>query len=306
MSIHADSLIDRIRLKAQLTRWRITGIVALVFVAILLFEPDSDLGPIRGDYIARVSITGIVGDDLKLSEMLHDLRDDNYAKAVIVWIDTPGGSAVGGQQLYLDLREIAKEKPVVAVMRSMATSAGYLLALGADRIFAREGTITGSIGVIMQTAEFTELAKKLGIEPITIKSGEFKATPNPMEKYTPAQKAIMQVVIKDFFQWFVELVAERRKLDVAVATELADGRVYTGRQALTNKLIDALGGEEEALNWLEKNRKVDKELNIEDIEPQYEEPGLFAGISQMAKGKFWSGVFSGLDGLIAIWHPNFL
>ena len=306
MALHADSLIDRIKLKSQLNRWRLIAIAVAVLATILLVEEDGDISrPIRGDYIARITVDGIIGDDRKLTELIETVRKDSYARAVVVWIDSPGGSAVGGQQLYLDLTELSKEKPVVTVMRSIAASAGYMIALGSDHILAREGTITGSVGVIMQTMEVTELAEKLGIRPITIKSGEFKASPNPTEKYTPEQDAIMQAMIQDFFRWFLELVVKERHLTPEQAAYIADGRVLTGRQAVQYKLVDGLGGEKEALEWLRKNKNIAESLKVEDVKPK-EDNSFFNNLSSIASGKFFSNALQGLDGLMAIWHPKSL
>ena len=195
---------------------------------------------------------------------------------------------------------------MVAVMRSMATSAGYMAALGTDHIIAREGTITGSIGVIMEAFEATELAEKIGIRPITLKSGPHKAAPNPLEKFTPDQERVLQSVITDFFNWFVDIVAERRNLPRDEVVELADGRIYTGRQALAAKLIDQLGGEDEARQWIEKERKIPSDLDIEDVKVKKEDPSLFETLTQMANGKIASGFLQRLDGLNAMWQPNSL
>jgi protease-4 len=311
MTVHADTLIDRIKLKTQLTRWRILAIaIAVISLVVLIESKSSSLGgvggPIRGHYIARITIDGVIGDNKKLSELIKEVKEDSYAKAVVVWVDSPGGSAVGGQQVYLDLRDLAKDKPVVAVMRSMATSAGYMLSLGADRIFAREGTITGSVGVIMETAEITELAQKLGIKPIVFKSGDNKASPSPIEKLTPEQSAVMQTVIKDFYNWFSALVVERRKLKPEQLEAISDGRVFSGRQALALQLIDQLGGEKEAVEWLEKNKKIDTGLEVEDVALKQEKPSFFDEISQKASDAIFSRSHLGLDGLIAIWHPKLL
>jgi protease-4 len=303
--IHADTLIDRIKLKSQITRWRILSIVIAVAALIFMVEKSSSVGggPIRGDYIARITIDGVIGDNPELSKLIKEVKEDSYAKAVIVRIDSPGGSAVGGQQIYLDLRDLAKDKPVVSTMRGVAASAAYMLALGSNRIFAREGTITGSIGVIMETAEFTELAKTIGIKPIVFKSGEFKASPSPLEKMTDRQSEVMQTVISDFYDWFVGLVAERRGLSKEVAAKLADGRVYSGRQALENKLIDAIGGEPEAVEWLEKTQKIEAKLEVEDVSLKPQKSGLFDELSQSASNLFFSKSHLGLDGILAIWQP---
>jgi protease-4 len=304
MSINADTLLDRIYLKGQISRWRIVAIVALVSVVLLIAGRMSGNGvnPLPISYIARVSIEGVMLDDPKRDELLVELKNDSRVKAVIVRLDTPGGTAIAGEEVYLKLREIAAVKPVVAVMRTMSTSAGYMAALGADYIIARSGTITGSIGVLMQSAEFTGLAEKLGIKPITIKSSPLKATPSPMEKFTPQQEAAIQSVINSFYDHFVLLVAERRNFTKEQALIVSDGRVYTGTQALDNKLIDALGGEDEALVWLQKNKKISDTLDVKDVKPQKESEGLWQGLSEYAGKTVLSELFVRLDGLVLIWH----
>lgn len=307
MPLSADTLIDRIRLKNQLTRWRVIAVLVAVAAVVLMLEKDSQFAPIRGDYIARITVSGIIMDDPDLTALVEEVREDHHAKAVLLWLDTPGGSAVGGQQLYLDLRKLAKDKPVVAVMRSLAASAGYMAALGADHVIAREGTITGSIGVIMETAEFSELAKKLGIRPIVLKTGENKGSPSPVEPFTARQEAVLQASINDFFRWFVNMVAERRKLPIDQVEQMADGRIFSGQQALDSKLIDQLGGEEEALAWLEKTRKIEPELDIRDMEIKHKPTGGF--FSELARGTISSLMGAGapsMDGLVAIWKPNAL
>lgn len=308
MGLNADTLLDRINLKAQLTRWRVFAIVCVVVTALLALERFSgNKTPLKGDFVARLTIDGVITDDPLRDELIQDIRNNSHIKAVIVKIDSPGGAAVGGQELYMHLRELSKSKPTVTVMRNMATSAGYMIALGTDQIFAREGTITGSIGVILQMAEFTELAKKLGINPITIKSGANKGSPSPFEKITPEQGDIVQSVIMDFYNVFVDMVAERRRLPRETVLKLADGRIYSGGQAVQNKLIDAIGGEQEAFDWLVKNRKISSHLKIDDVKPENEDAPLIEKLSE-ATGSRLFGVFKGnrLDGLVGIWQANTL
>ncbi len=305
MSLNADTLLDRIRLKQQLTKWRLIAIVIALIAVATLFEKSS-FSPIKPDYIARITVSGIITDDPEMTKLIKETAEDSHVKAVLVWFDTPGGSAVGGQQVYLDLLKLSKKKPTVAVMRTVAASAGYMAALGTDHIIAREGTITGSIGVIMEAFEATELAQKVGIKPITIKSGPNKASPNPMEKLTEEQEVVLQGVIKDFFNWFVGIVAERRNLPLETVETLADGRIYTGRQALDVKLIDQIGGEDEAVDWLEKNKKVAHSLEIKDVKVEKEPSSLFEQLTQLANGKIGARLLQKLDGLESIWQPNSL
>lgn len=303
MSLNADQLFDRLQLKAQLLRWRVIAIIAVLLALIGVAERHSKHSPIEGSYVARLNIEGIIQDDPLRDEAISDLQENRNVKAVIVWLDTPGGTAVGGEELYYRLKALAQVKPVVAVMRSMATSAGYMTALAADHIIAREGTITGSIGVIVESFEVTELAKKLGVEPITVKSAPLKGSPSMVEKLSPEGRAALQDVIDDFYQAFVDLVVENRKIPRVTALKLADGRVYSGHQALERKLIDEIGGEDEAMEWLEKEKKIKPGLNIRDVEIAPDALSPLEEFTGSIARKILPGARAPLDGLAAVWHP---
>lgn len=302
MAINADTLLDRLNLKAQANKWRLIAIVFAVLAIVAISERQSLYSPIEKPFIARVNFDGIVEDDRLIYDLLDELAENPKAKALILWIDTPGGSAVGGEEIFIRLRQISTHKPVVAVIRSVGASAGYMIALGADHIIAREGTITGSIGALMETAEFTGLAEKIGMKPIVIKSGPLKAAPNPLEKATPEALRVVQEVINDFHLRFIDMVADRRKLPKPEAVLLADGRVFSGKRALENKLIDQLGGEEEALGWLAEKRQISKNLEIRNVEPE-QETDFFTRASQSFAGYFLQNNRMPLDGVRAIWHP---
>lgn len=310
MPLNADAMIDRLRMKQQITRWRVIAIVIAVLALIVVTESHTggnirDIGsPVQASFIARVTIDGFVTDDKEKGEKILAAGDNDKAKALIVWINTPGGSVVGGEELYYNLRSVAGKKPVVAVVRSMATSAGYMAAIGADHIVAREGSVTGSIGVLMESVEITEMAKSLGITPITIKSTPLKGSPGLLEKTTPEAEHAIKVVIDDIYESFVKMVAERRNLPMDEAYALADGRVYSGRQALKRKLIDQIGGEEEALAWLSKNKQIDATLDIRDIDKKPKNIELLEKFMDSASRKIFGSHTSTLDGVTSIWHPS--
>ncbi len=303
MALNADTLLDRLHLKQQVQKWRIIAIIAMVVAAIVAIERQTPDSPMGRDFVARLTVDGIITDDKDRFELIKDLKENHRVKAVIVELDTPGGSAVGGEELYLKLRDLAKVKPVVAVMRSLCASAGYMTALGTDYIIARDGTITGSIGVLIQTAEISDLAAKLGVNPITIKSAPLKGSPSLLEKPTPEGKQVLQTMIDDFYQVFVTMVAERRQLPRDEALRLADGRVYSGKRALELKLIDAIGGEEEAMQWLQAQKKISPTLTIKDVEVKRKGDSVFDQVSESIITKFFPQASAGLDGLVAIWHP---
>ncbi|MGZ9034887.1 MAG: signal peptide peptidase SppA, partial [Rhodospirillales bacterium] len=254
MALATDYLIDRRRLKRRLTIWQLVAVAAVVGIAVAAYGRFDGL--VSRSHVARLTVTGIITDDNERDQALEALKEDGSVKALVVRIDSPGGTVVGGEALYRRLDEIGERIPVIAVMGEVGTSAAYMAALAGERIFAREGTLTGSIGVIMQTADITGLLDKLGIQPESIKSGPLKAQPNPLEPFTPAAREATEAVVADIFQMFVGMVEERRKMSREAVTTLADGRVYTGRQALANGLIDAIGGESEARQWLQDNKKV--------------------------------------------------
>ena len=234
MSLEADASVDRRRLKRRLRVWRLTTIgTALLVLRLAAYR--TGIVPPRA-FVAQLDISGIlVGDDDQL-RALAGIADDPSARALIVRIDSPGGTVVAGETLFHAIREVAEAKPVVAVIGNLGTSAGYLVALAADHIIARESSITGSIGVPIQTADLTQLMEKLGVSTEAIKSTTLKATPSPLEPITPEARAATQAVVDDIYRWFVDLVADRRAFTPVEALLLSDGRVFTGRQAISNNL----------------------------------------------------------------------
>jgi len=300
MSIDTDWLLDRRRLKRRLTFWRVFAVVATV--AAVLASVGATVGVVERAHIARVEIEGVIVDDDARDEALRAIARDDGVRGVIVHINSPGGTVVGGESLYRLLRVIGAEKPVVAVMGELATSAAYMTALGCDHIIAREGTLTGSIGVVLQTADLTGLLDKLGIRPETVKSSPLKAQPNPLEPFTPEAREATRRVIEDVYAMFVEMVQERRSLSREQVLGVADGRIFTGRQAKANNLVDALGGEEEALHWLAEARGLPASLPVRTL--QWRTPG--EDISDLVGGLLGKALSLeplSLDGLVSVWHP---
>lgn len=303
MSLNADTLIDRSHLKGQITKWRLIAIVVVVLSVVLMMERYTPITP-HGSYVARVKIEGVITDDLPRDKFLEELAEDENVKAVIVRVDSPGGTVVGGEQLYKNIGKLSEVKPVVVVMRSMATSAGYMAVLQADHIIASRGTLTGSVGVLLQAAEVTDMAGKLGITPIILKSGDNKASPNPLEKLTEENRAMLRTVVESFYQTFMDMVIENRDLTPEIVAQISDGRVFTGTQALEIGLIDALGDEEDAIAWLREEKKIDPELEVEDRAPKRERPGGVGGIFSQLAEKLAIFPQIQLDGLVSIWQPK--
>ena len=302
MSIDPDQIVDRRRLKRRITAWRTLAIVTIAGLLFLLVREQVG-DRIAGDHVAWLEIRGIITEDRYRQESLRELADNERARALIVYIDSPGGTTYGGEELFLDLRRIAGEKPVVAVIGTLGTSAGYLVALASERIFARATSITGSIGVLLETAEFSRLLDKIGVGTDTVKSGEFKSTPSPFQPMTETGRAVVQSMVDDSYRWFIEIVAERRHLAIEDARVLGDGRVYTGRQALKARLIDAIGASGEARDWLESHHDISKELPLRDVFDRDNRPGLLGRLLGLAE-KMVSSERLTLDGLVSVWHPD--
>ncbi len=301
MALDADYLIDRRRLKRRLSFWRGVGILAVLLAALAAFGRFSGFD--SGDYIARHAVQGLIVEDVRRHRALAAIAEDENARALIVRINSPGGTVVGGESLYRSLRAVADRKPVVAVLGGLATSAGYMAAIGADRVVARRSTITGSIGVVMHTTEISGLLDKLGVGAETIRSGPLKAMPSGFEKLTEDGREVLQELIADSHRMFLDLVAERRGLTGAGLAKVADGRVLTGRQALDADLVDAIGGETEAVGWLKAEKGVAEGLPVRDVG----RVGGFARLLDRAASLGERTIFSErltLDGLVSVWHAG--
>lgn len=301
MSFDPDAVIDRRRLKRKL-RWWQAATLATVALAVLAGLQANDL-LFKRDTVARLRVTGLILENPRRDALLATIAEDPSVRALIVHLDSPGGTVVGGEDLYRSLRAVSDKKPVVAVMGTVAASAAYMTAVAGDRVFAREGTITGSIGVLFQTADITGLLDKLGIKPESLKSGPLKAVPSPTEPLTDEARAATQALVLDLFEFFVDLVVERRPLDRAQVLQLADGRVYTGRQAVANGLIDAIGGEAEARDWLAAEKQIPRNIRVITVKPKTEGTALSEALSGLTGKSLFSNALT-LDGLLSVWHPD--
>ncbi len=301
MSLDTAKILDRRKLKRSRALWRGLAITAFGVVLIMaLGRLDVLVGQA---HIAALDVTKIIVDDRGRLELLQSIAEDPDVRALIVTINTPGGTVAGGESLYLALREVAEQKPVVAVMRELATSAGYMIALGADYIVARQSTITGSIGVLMQSTDMTGLLTKLGIKPEVLKSSPLKAQPNPLEPFSDDARRASQEVVANMQDMFVGLVRDRRNMDDASLRKVSDGRIFTGSQALANGLIDAIGGEAAAVMWLETKQNLQKNLPVVEV-AVHQDNGILREILEDFVGKTSFSERLRLDGLISLWHPN--
>ncbi|WP_341761936.1 MULTISPECIES: signal peptide peptidase SppA [unclassified Candidatus Tisiphia] len=269
MTITPDYIIERKQNKLKLRLWKLATILMFIVLIVVMIKKfdlsSSEYVTTNSNYIAAVSIEDIIFEDTKRDKRLEKIIDDDKINALIVNVNSPGGTVVGSEKIYNILRKISAKKPVVIVMGTLAASGGYLISLGGDYIISHNGTITGSIGVILQTLEVTDLAKTLGITFNNFKSGELKAAPNPTEKVTEAVRQAIMSNVQDTYDYFIELVALRRGLAIEEVKKIADGRIYSGRQALKLKLVDALGSEDDAIKWLQEVKKINKDLKVKEF-----------------------------------------
>ena len=254
MGLETDLLIDRRRLKRRLALWRGFAVLLVAAAAMLWLARSSEIPGLGAGHVARLTVDGFISDDRKLHEAIDKLAKDRDVRAVLVAIDSPGGSVGGGEALHAALTRLRTSKPVVAVMRGTAASAGYMTAVAAERIFARESTITGSIGVILQTIDPSELLARLGVRGEALVSGPLKDQPNPFHPLSPEGREALQGVIGDMYAQFVAKVVAGRNLPEDKVRALAAG------------LVDAIGGEAEARAWLAAEKQVPDTLPVEDLD----------------------------------------
>ena len=303
MSLEPDLLADRRRLRRRLTLWRALAIVA-VFGAIAFVAGTRGADGLPGSqHVLRLPVSGMITEDRRTLQALDRAATDESVRAVLVAIDSPGGTMAGGEAMHTALMRIAARKPVVAVMGATAASAGYMVALPAQRIFARDATVTGSIGVLLQSFEVSSLMERLGVRPEVIASGPLKDQPSPFRPLTDEGRAALNRVIGDLYAQFVAMVAAGRHMEPDRVRELADGRVFTGRQALAAGLVDAIGGEREARAWLAAERQVPESMPMHDVETRGATERLLSSVTEsMMKSLFseWLGV----DAPRALWQPS--
>ena len=322
MSQDSDVIVDRRRIRRKLTFWRVVAAVVAILAVVaigVVAMPGGRSSLTTTSSIARVKIDGLIRSDSDRVEALERL-EKSQAAAVIVHINSPGGTTAGSEQLYDSLVRLKAKKPLVVVVEGLAASGGYITAIAADHIVAQQSSLVGSIGVLFQFPNFTELMKTVGIKVEEIKSSPLKAAPNGFEPTSPEARAAIDALVKDSYAWFRGLVKERRGMDDAQIEKVADGRVFTGRQAVELKLIDGLGDEKAAVAWLEANKNIKKGLPVRDykLTPRFGDLTFLrtaasisldaVGLSTIARQVEQSGVGRAvdrlsMDGMLALWQP---
>jgi protease IV len=322
MSLDSDVIVDRRRIRRKLTFWRVVAAL-LAIVAVVIIGTIATPGG-RGAFtatgsIARVTIEGLIRSDQDRVEALERLADSKAA-AVIVHINSPGGTTAGSEQLYDALVQLKAKKPLVVVIEGLAASGGYITAIAADHIVAQQTSLVGSIGVLFQFPNFTDLMKTVGVKVEEVKSSPLKAAPNGFEPTSPEARAALDSLVKDSYAWFRDLVKTRRGMDDALLDKVADGRVFTGRQAVDLKLVDQLGDEKTAVAWLVAQKGIKSDLPVRDFKlaPRFGDLTFLRtaasitldalGLSAIARQVEQTGVAQavdrlGLDGMLALWHP---
>jgi protease IV len=314
MSLDADYIVDRRRMRRKLTFWRIAAVVlavaAVVGVAMMTRSPDGMVA--GGPYIARINIEGLIRSSRERVEALERLGRSSTARAVIIHINSPGGTTGGSEQLHDALKRLKAQKPIVVVVEGLAASGGYIAALASDHIVAQSSALIGYVA---------DLLKIVGVKVEEIRSTPLKAAPSPFEHASPEARAAIEAVVMDSYDWFQGLVRDNRKLEGEQLTKVVDGRVFTGRQAIDMKLIDEIGDEKQALAWLQKEKGLDPKLRVRnyELEPRLSDlPFLHvaaaamldaAGLGAWARRvEAWGTVRAleklNLDGLLALWHPS--
>ena len=322
MSLDSDVIVDRRRIRRKLTFWRV--IAALVVIAAIVTVAVVATPAGRGAFttsgaIARVHIDGLIRSDNDRVEALERLEKSSAA-AVVVHINSPGGTTAGSEQLYDALVRLKAKKPLVIVVEGLAASGGYIAAIAADHIVAQQSSLVGSIGVLFQYPNFTELMKTVGVKVEEVKSSPLKAAPNGFEPTSPEARAALDSLVKDSYAWFRGLVKDRRGMDDGLLEKVADGRVFTGRQAVELKLVDALGDEKTAIAWLVAQKNVKRDLPVRDFKltPRLGDLTFLRtaasitldalGLSAVARQVERAGLVQavdrlGLDGMLALWQP---
>ncbi len=319
MSLETESVLDRRNLKRRLGFWRGAAIAAAVVAAATVAARYLPTGLADQKQIARIAIEGLITEDRDMLRLMRRVAENKNIQAVILTVNSGGGTTTGGEALYEALRELSKKKPVVAQFGTIAASAAYIAGLGTDHIVARGNTITGSVGVIVQWPEFVQLMDKIGVKVNEIKSGPLKATPSPFEPLDAGGRKVAEGMVADGFQWFLSLVETRRGIKPSDVPGLVEGRIFSGREALEVKLVDQIGGEDDAVKWLKDVKNVDKDAKVVDWKP--DTPSMYgfkamagqaagsavsAGVRQLASQLLGDRSISnlGLDGLLSVWHPS--
>jgi protease-4 len=318
MTYDADLLADRRRLRRKLSLWRLVaflGIIAAIVAAGLSATSGTDVLTGR-PHVAKVALSGFIAGDQKTLDLLKRVGDSK-ASAVLVMIDSPGGTTAGAEAIFGALRRLSAKKPTVAVVGTLAASGGYISAIATDRIVTGQTSLVGSIGVLVQYPNFASALERIGVNVESVKSSPLKAAPSGYEPTSPEARAALSALVADTYSWFKQLVRERRNFDDSQLAAVTDGRVFTGRQALELKLIDQIGDERDAIAWLEREKGITKDLPVREWKTSSSTSfNLWSALGAAASLAGYDDLghvlrqigfkteVTRLDGLLAVWHPS--
>jgi protease-4 len=319
MTIDAEAIADRRRLRRKLSFWRVVGILALIVaVGIAGYVAANRFGVTEGQaHVARISVNGFIAGNQRLADLMERVGKSSSVSGVVVSINSPGGTTTGSEELFRNIRALSAKKPLVAFVDGTAASGGYITAIAADHIVARETSLVGSIGVLFQYPDLSGLMDHVGVKVQEVKSAPLKAEPSPFKPTSPEARAALESVVKDTYEWFKRIVRERRGMSDSELAAASTGQIFSGHQGLPMKLVDAVGGERDAVMWLERQKGLRKDLPIRDWKPRSDRDfSLFAWAATGADlfgleniGEAFRRAAAGaeaaqLDGLLAVWHPS--
>jgi protease-4 len=318
MPYDAEIIADRRRLRRKLSFWRVAAFLALIAAVVVGGLTVAGRGPVGAgqQQIARIEVGGFIAGSQRMADLFKRVGEAGSVSGVVISINSPGGTTTGAEELYRGIRQLAEKKPLVAFVDGTAASGGYITALAADYIVARETSLVGSIGVLFQYPDVSRLLNTLGVQVQEIKSAPLKAEPSPFHPTSPEARAALEAVVSDTYDWFKRLVAERRKLDETQLGVVSTGQIFSGRQGVPLKLIDQLGSERDAVAWLEREKGVARDIPVRDWKPRdssrfdlWTAAALGAdlfGLNEVAvrlRQSALAAQLASLDGLLALWQP---
>ncbi len=289
-------------------RWRVATFLVFALLILALVGRFALPGGGETDHIARLVVNGTIATDPARLEAITRMAEDDNVKAVIVAINSPGGTTAGGEELYEALTKLRERKPVVVTIAELGASAAYMTAVAGNRIFARNLSIVGSIGVYYAHVDAGKLMRNIGVDFQKVQTGPLKAEPDIDDPLAGEVRQSLQGLVNDSYQWFVDVVAARRGIHRNDVLSLADGRILTGRQAIAAGLVDEAGGEAEAIAWLDDQFKVDPDLKVVTHYPfpenELKQLLRLTGSSALSMIGLGNTGTMALDGLVSLWQAE--
>ncbi len=235
--------------------------LSMLFFSISMVSLSGGKADYSGERVGVIEIVGTIEDSKAVIDQLKTFREKESVKAIVIRVDSPGGGVGPSQEIYREIRKTTDKKKVIVSMGSVAASGGYYISAAADGIVANPGTITGSIGVIMEFTNFKSLLEKIGLVPVVIKSGEYKDIGSPVRQMTASEQKLLEEMTQKIHRQFVSDIADGRQMALEQVTAIADGRILTGEDAKANGLVDRLGNLQDAVQWAAELGGIEGEVN---------------------------------------------